>query len=175
MKNVLIILLLLISNLNLRGQNTDLSTLRGYMASANTNESEAKLFYKHTRNFTEKSTALEQGFKAMSELIMCNHVSNPFTKFSYFKKGKILLEKAITQDLKNIELRFIRYCVQTNAPSIVDYNDKINDDKKILFSYLVNNSEQKKRDEELFQNVKSFLLQSKNCTTAEKNILKEIS
>lgn len=65
-------------------------------------------------------------------MMMAKHVVNPFAKLSYFKKGKNMLEKAIEADSENVELRFLRYAAQTNAPSFLGYDDHIAGDKKFL-------------------------------------------
>lgn len=65
-------------------------------------------------------------------MMMANHVFNPYSKLSYFKKGKDLLEKAIKADKTNVELRFLRLSAQTKSPSFLGYDDHIAVDKKFL-------------------------------------------
>lgn len=82
-------------------------------------------------NYPKENTLL-LGYKGSATMMMANHVINPFTKLSYFKKGKNMLKKAIEADRENIELRFLRYAAQTNAPSFLGYDDHISSDKKYL-------------------------------------------
>ena len=65
-------------------------------------------------------------------LYMAKHVFNPFSKMSYFKKGKRILETAIKADEKNIELSFLRFNAQTHIPSFLGYNESIESDKTFL-------------------------------------------
>ena len=65
-------------------------------------------------------------------MMMANYVFNPFSKLSYFNKGKKMLHRAIMADAQNIELRFIRFGVQTNVPSFLGYNNYVEKDKAYL-------------------------------------------
>ncbi len=56
--------------------------------------------------YNENNNPLYAGYKASAIMMMAKHVLNPFSKMSYFKKGKRILENAIKADEKNIELRF---------------------------------------------------------------------
>lgn len=73
-----------------------------------------------------------QGYKGASTMIMAKHVFNPYSKIQYFNNGKVILEKAIQSDKNNIELRYLRYTIQRNAPSILNYNSNIEEDKTFL-------------------------------------------
>jgi len=97
-------------------------------------------------------TATEQGYLAAYEILWAKHKNNPFTKLSQFKKGKNRLESVISKNKDNIDLHFIRWSVQTHAPSFLDYHkDRLVDKnflvqnlkklpsqegKKIIFKYL---------------------------------------
>lgn len=88
-------------------------------------------------------TATERGYLAAYEILWAKHKNNPFTKINQFKKGKNLLESVITKNQNNIDLRFIRWSVQTHAPSFLQYNE----DRLIDKEFLVHNL-QKLRSQE---------------------------
>lgn len=154
----------------------ELANYRKLMGMAYSSESQALQFYKLTRNINDKSPSLWLGFKAISELMMCKHLSNPLSKLSYFNRGKKLLEKAIEQEPNNAELRFMRFCTQVNTPAMLGYNAAISKDKTFLIDYLnkVKANPVANADEALYTNVKAFLLDCKYCNTEEKNILKRL-
>ncbi len=52
----------------------------------------------------------------------------PKEKLEVFKKGKDLLEKAITANKKNTEYRFLRLMIQENAPKILKYSSNKTED-----------------------------------------------
>lgn len=72
------------------------------------------------------------GYRASGMMMMAKYVQSPFSKLSYFKKGKKMLDEAIDLDVKNIELRFLRFMAQTNAPSFLGYSVNIESDKNII-------------------------------------------
>jgi len=55
------------------------------------------------------------------ETIWANHAINPISKLSTFKKGKLKLDSAIKADPKRVEIKFLRYSVQSNAPKFLGY------------------------------------------------------
>ena len=111
--------------------------------------------------------ALLMGYKASATMMMAQYVFNPFTKFSYFKKGKQMLEKAIQVDSKNIELRFLRFSTQTNIPSFLGYDEHIDEDKTFLL-----NSLSFMTDTSLKEMIIPALVKSKYLTALEKQQLR---
>ena len=84
--------------------------------------------------YNENNNPLYAGYRASAIMMMAKHAFNPFSKMSYFKKGKSILEKAIKADEENIELRFLRFNAQTHMPSFLGYDGSIEADKKFLES-----------------------------------------
>lgn len=66
------------------------------------------------------------------QTIWANHVSNPFSKLSTFKKGKTTIEQAVKKDNTNAEIRLIRLSVQKNCPAFLGYNRNINEDQQFI-------------------------------------------
>jgi hypothetical protein len=174
MKKKLLIFFLLISS-QLMATGTELSSLRSLMAEAYLNESAAQNFYNSTRNISTNSRPIMLGFKAIAELMMCKHLSNPLTKLSYFNKGRKHLEQAISVESNNPELRFMRFCTQVNAPDLLGYNTSVKTDKIFLIEYLkTENKLAEKQDPSLYVHVKKFLLNTRHCSTEEKNLIKQL-
>jgi len=71
-------------------------------------------------------------YKGANEMIQAKYLLNPFSKFEKFLKGKQLIEKAISRDTLNLEMRFIRYSIQTNLPAFLAYHDNLGADKQFL-------------------------------------------
>jgi hypothetical protein len=86
------------------------------------------------------TNALFEGYKASATMMMAKYCVNPFSKLSYFKKGKRMLEDAIHFKPDNIELRFLRFAIQSESPFFLGYNDAVEMDKKIIlkaFPYII--------------------------------------
>lgn len=84
----------------------------------------------------DETTPLYFGYKGCAYMVMAKHIGSPFSKLSSFRKGKKMLEKAIGADDQNIELRFLRFTIQTNTPSLLGYSGQIKTDRLFLVQHL---------------------------------------
>ncbi|WP_031301641.1 hypothetical protein [Sphingobacterium paucimobilis] len=89
---------------------------------------------------------VEKGYEAAFHMFMAKHTGSPFKKMSYFNGGKKLLEKQIQAEPANVELRFIRLCIQYYIPSYLGYKDNIEQDKDFLVSNLYKMGDEKTKD-----------------------------
>lgn len=107
-----------------------------------------------------------KGYKAVGTMMMANHVMNPVSKLSYFRKGRNMLQEAIAADKDNIELTFLRFTIQTNIPSFLGYNDHISADKAMLLNKL-----NQVKEHSLQTLIGNYLVASKTLTVAERRQL----
>lgn len=70
------------------------------------------------------------------QAIWANHVFNPFSKLRTFIEGKRNIEKAVGNEMGNLEIRYVRLSVQMNCPGFLGYNDDIKTDKLFLKNHL---------------------------------------
>ena len=131
MRSVIVSCFLLITN-NVFAANPDLTQVRVLYTKAATEEKHCKALLELLQPVNDKSPATYTGYKACAMMIMAKYVFNPFSKLSYFRKGRNMLEKAIAAETGNIELRFLRLSVQQNAPAFLGYKSKITTDKEFL-------------------------------------------
>jgi hypothetical protein len=99
---------------------------------------------------------------------MAKHVMSPYKKINYFKTGKDVLEQAIQKEPLNVELRFIRFSIQCNAPKFLDYHSNINGDKVLLLKAV-----KTIKDVDLKKRITKFLLNSGEVNNAEKTSLQQ--
>jgi len=71
-------------------------------------------------------------YKGANEMIQAKYAINPIAKLNKFNKGKELIQKAFSSDTLNLEIRFIRYAIQSNLPAFLNYHDDLNSDKRFL-------------------------------------------
>jgi len=142
------------------------SEIRILYQQATTKEEACQKLISILQSYSESSNPLLAGYKASATMMMANYVFNPFRKMSYFSKGKNLLEKSIKKQKDNIELRFLRFAVQTSIPSFLGYGSSIEQDKLVLI-----NAVSKLKDLQLKQLIISFLQQSKYLNAIEKQNL----
>lgn len=160
MKIVISLILLFFMNLD---QQLQISEIRSLYKKAAEEETAAKKLLQLTDDSREP---LLVGYHAAAQMMMAKHVGNPFKKLSYFNKGKDIFTEAIEAAPDNVELRFLRFSVQAEAPGFLNYKQNLEEDKKIL---LAGTGDLK--DIELKKMILSYLVKSKGLSASEKEKL----
>jgi hypothetical protein len=93
----------------------------------------------------------EKGYLGSFTMMKANWAAWPHQKLAYFNEGKDLLEKTIKANPTNIELHFLRYSLQKEIPSFLNYDNKIED-----LAYIKKNVASLS-DEHLKQKIKSYI------------------
>jgi hypothetical protein len=91
-------------------------------------------------------------YKGANEMIQAKYALNPVSKLEKFNKGKELIKKAIGRDTLNLEMRFIRYSIQSNLPAFLGYHDELGKDKQFLLDNTRDN-----QDAELKEMIVNYL------------------
>lgn len=144
-----------------------LSQIRSMYIQANDSEKTCKELIDLLKPYDESNNPLYMGYKAGATMIMAKHSMNPISKMSWFNKGKKMLETAIKADNKDVELRCLRFGIQSNIPSFLSYKQDIPIDKKYILQRYPH-----VRDEILRMNIVSFLTKWGDLSRAEKELLK---
>lgn len=166
MNPLFLFVFLSVANFNPNNSPT-LQEVRNLYQKAENSENACKNLLKILEPYDETNSPLFLGYKACTNLMMAKHVSNPFTKYSYFKKGRKMLETAVNADKNDVELRSLRFAAQSNIPSFLNYNDDISTDKIfILKSYHLI------KDPVLKENIYSYMMKWGKLTEDEKKFLK---
>lgn len=166
MRKLLLILFLATVSQTFAGEPSQ-QDVRLLFRKAATEEKSCKMLISLLQPYNEKNNPVLAGYKACATMMMANYNFNPITKLSNFVKGRNLLEKAIDVQKENIELRFLRFSIQTNIPSFLGYKSSIKEDKSILIGAVAG-----LQDLPLKQWIASYLKGSSYLTTAEKQNLK---
>jgi hypothetical protein len=96
----------------------------------------------------------------------------PFTKWNTFNEGKALIEQAVNLAPENIEVRFLRFTVQSNIPGFLNYNH-LKEDKEFLLNSIKSGTLAKKSDN-LMSLILIFLLDSGQLGKDEKTIVEQM-
>lgn len=94
-------------------------------------------------------------FKALTGVgyfFQAKHSYSPFTKMSYFKKGRSLLDDSIKEEPANLEMRLLRYLSQLKSPSFLGYKKNMKEDKQFLQKNYKNST-----DEDLIKEIKKAI------------------
>lgn len=157
--------ILFLLSFTVSAQKPPLDEIRGLYQKAESSKAAAKELEELLEPFDENAPVL-LAYKASSMMFMAKHVLNPFKKMRYFKKGKELLERAVDADKGALEIRFLRFAVQSTAPAFLGYKDHLEKDKAILLNELP-----EIKDRNLKTLVLPFLLNSDHLTETEKKQL----
>ena len=167
MSNILFSILLICCSSSFKSNATvDIASVRSMFQQGASDEKKKKKMIRMLAPYDEQKPLL-LGYKGSGTMMMAKHVFSPFSKLSYFKKGKQMLESAINTDHKNFELRFLRFTAQTNIPSFLGYDSDIQKDKEFILNHFL-----QIKDTGLKQFVLPALIKSKYLTTIEKQQLK---
>ena len=142
-------------------------TVRNLFYEASVNKSAAAKFQKALSVVDKNSSPVLLCYKGVAEMMQAKHVFSPFIKLAKFKNGKSMIEESISRDPDDLELRFLRFSIQSNLPAFLNYDSQIPGDKKKLI-----NGYSRIKDVELRRRVVDYLSTSKYCTVDE---LKKIS
>ena len=145
----------------------DIISLRKLYYEAYESRAKADEFFKALKTIENPSDPLMLGYRGMSHLLQAKFAYNPYTKLANFSKGKDLLDLAAVRAPKNLEIRFLRFSVQTNAPKFLGYRSSIGTDKEIILREWKNCT-----DPDLKKRIKEFILESPYCTQKEKSALR---
>lgn len=96
-------------------------------------------------------------YKGAAEMMQAKYGFNPVNKFIRFKTGKKLIEDAVKKEPENLEIRFLRFTIQTNLPAFLNYNNDIKEDRAYLLANL-----KTAKDQKLKQDILNYLSKSKS-------------
>ncbi len=113
------------------------------------------------------------GYRGATLAVMGKHAFRPDKKMSYLKSSQEVLSQAINMQPGNIELRFLRFAIQSNVPSFLGYNKNLPEDKISI----INNADNatKYRVSGRYRNeIIDYVIASGKCTDEEINRLKKL-
>lgn len=165
MKFVFILIMLMGSST--ANQETDLSVVRDLYIRAAEQETAGKKLLEITEGYTTQQP-LFFGYKGAGHMMMAKHVINPFSKMSHFNKGKKISTAAIDRDPGNVELRFLRFSVQAEAPGFLGYKENLEEDKTLLLREV-----NRIRHPGLQAMIRNYLLSSTAVSESEKEEIRQ--
>ncbi len=93
-------------------------------------------------DLNHSGNAHSQAYLGAAKTLVAETEMLPWTKYSYFKDGTRLLEEAIAAVPKNAEFRYLRFIIQLNAPSFLEYNADLKSDLSIIQLAIKNSKQQ---------------------------------
>ena len=129
-----LILLCLLPAFSSKAKCSDLIKLRKeYMLSQNNLESCIRL-NNLSKYCNPKLEPVKYSYNIISNIMQCNFILNPFSKYKIFKNSTQELDSLILLNPKHTEIRFLRYLVQLKCPKFLLYDAHIDGDYKLIMS-----------------------------------------
>lgn len=151
---------------NIFAQNISMSNIRSlFLKSANEKQS-CKELVTLLASYNDLKNPTLAAYEACGTMIMANHLINPISKWQHFNNGKTLLEKCVNAEKENVEIRFLRFTIQSKSPSFLKYDSELQKDKNFILNSLF-----ELKDLQLKQIIVSFLKKSNQLTLIEKHKL----
>jgi hypothetical protein len=116
---------------------------------------------------SNKKTPLHKAYYGMSYALMAKHSNGPFKKLELVKKGMDFINTAVKEEPNNIEIRFLRFSIESKAPSFLGISEHLEEDKLKLLNGL-------NASHSYFKVIHTFLIQSSYLTNKEKDKLKAL-
>lgn len=111
-----------------------LGEIRNCYQAASIQKAAAEKLNQLTLNIDSSAAPVMIAYKGANEMVQAKYAFNPMTKLSRFNKGKALLQMAVSLDSLSLETRFLRFSIQSNIPSLLNYNGEISTDKQFLMN-----------------------------------------
>lgn len=143
-------------------------------------ESEEKLeeletFFKS--KFSEKALIYHPillAYTGAIDALKAKHALNPFTKFSKVISSLNILERAVSREPNNLEIRFIRFSILHNLPGFLGYTKERIEDISVIVDQL-EKKDYTLYDPKLQKNVIDFMLDSERLTASQSLQLKKLA
>lgn len=140
----------------------ELSEVRKQYTNAIDSKANAEKFYKLLESVSKEDSKTLVAYKGASVALQAKFSPKKEDKKKQFIEGTQLLEFALKNDSKNLEIRLIRLSIQENTPKIMKYKANIAEDKQFIVSNF------SKQTASLKDFVRLYLKQSKVFSTEEK-------
>lgn len=113
----------------------DLSAERKLYISAHKNEQAAQEFLKLTRSDKDTISPVHVAYRGAALMVAAQFADGIGGKLKLFRQGKNLMAQAAEEAPESVEVRFLRMTIQENAPSILMYNDDLQQDKDFILGH----------------------------------------
>jgi hypothetical protein len=171
-------LTLLISSMlafgNIAAINTnDINYIRKEFNLALNNAQKASALHAQLIGLMPAKNTLQYAYLGATEAILAKHSFNPFTKLGYVNSALDKLNNAIMANKNNIEIRFMRYSIESELPFYLGLSKHIQEDKNAVIEGL-KNIKPTTENSEMIKVFASKLSSASICNKEEKVLLNNI-
>lgn len=149
----------------------DLHNIRKLLVTALDSKKTTDSLYTHLSGVKDRP-ALLNAYMGTLEALKAKHAWNPYYKVKYLNDSERTFKGAVTHDPHNIEIRFMRFSIEHNVPKFLGYNKNLIADREEMIKQ-IDRKYYSSADKALVKTIINFLIDSKRCTPAESENLKE--
>lgn len=172
MKSLLIILLFLFAGIISIAQSDDIEYVRFLYFEDWIGECGAENLMNYFDAIDIEDNALLMSYKGAALATTANCKFFPWQKLNIFNKGKDYIEMAVQFEPQNLEIRFVRFTIQSNIPAILNY-DNLEEDKDFILKKL-NLQTSLVLNKKMVNRIYYYLKNSDELSSKEKNNLEII-
>ncbi len=110
--------------------------------------------------------ALELAYRAATQAILAKPGWNIFKKLGYLRQSRDTFKKAITRDMKDLEIRFLRLSIEHHIPGYLGFSKHITHDKQVIMEN-IERFKEKSLPKEISDYIILFSVESGIYTTEE--------
>ena len=134
------VIILFFFTINCNAQINNLDQIRKtYLESAKSEENIQKLI-STCEDYKSKNDSIIYAYRTVADLMLIKYKYNPFYKLKLFTEYSRKLDLIVKNNFNNIEIRFLRYCVQKKTPRFLGYNDNLELDYQFIIQNIENQS-----------------------------------
>ena len=112
-----------------------------YIEAAQSEENINKLISK-CEEYKSKNNSIIYAYRTVADLMLIKYKYNPLYKLKLFTDYSRELDLIVLNNLNNIEIRFLRYCVQKKTPRLLGYNDNL----ELDYQFIIQNIDFQSKD-----------------------------
>ena len=113
-------------------QTNNLDQIRqSYLESDKSEENINELISK-CEKYKSNNNAIIYAYRTVADVMLIKYKYNPLHKLRLFTDYCRKLDLIVTNNFNNIEIRFLRYCLQKKSPRFLGYNDNLEFDYKFI-------------------------------------------
>jgi len=83
----------------------------------------------------------QQAYHAVALMMQAQYLFSPLEKLRSFNRGRTTLDRLIRNHPNNLEIRWLRHCVQQQAPTLLNYQGNIVEDARVIRAALKKTSD----------------------------------
>lgn len=151
----------------------DLTTLRHLYAEAVKEEAAQNRLRAMLRDYRGGDAAV-LGYRAVAEAVQARYEWSPLAKLRAVRRAQAAFDQAVAADPQNVEVRFLRFTVETNVPRYLGMSPHLEEDR----THIIRGARHYPAlglDSFSLRLIRDFMLAHGHCSAEEARMLRAVS